>query len=102
MTPYVYKVLRRSEWHELLETGTFAGSPDDLRDGFVHLSTLEQLPGTLKRHFAGRSDLVLLEISTAVLGDSLRWEPSRSGALFPHLHGVLRKSDVRLHSNERP
>ena len=84
----LYKVLRASEWQEAQKQGAFAGSPDDLRDGFVHLSTRAQLAGTLHRHFTGETGLVILELAADRL-DDVKWEPSRDGALFPHLYGVL-------------
>jgi uncharacterized protein (DUF952 family) len=34
-------------------------------------------------------DLVLVAIDAATLGSALRWEPSRGGALFPHLYADL-------------
>jgi uncharacterized protein (DUF952 family) len=90
----VYKVLRPAE-HEVLERdGRFVGSPDDERDGFVHLSTREQLEGTLAKHFEGEEALVILALDTSAMGDALRWEPSRGGALFPHLYGAILKSMV--------
>jgi uncharacterized protein (DUF952 family) len=98
MSALVYKILRRREWVALQTTGEFAGSPDDLRDGFVHLSTLEQLPGTLATHFGGESDLVLVELEAPRLGQALRWEASRGGTLFPHLYGTLRLADVTMTS----
>jgi len=98
MTELVYKILTRQQWEKLQKTREFSGSPDDLRDGFVHLSTLEQLPGTLAKHFAGQTDLVLVEVRVRALGSALRWEPSRGGALFPHLYGVLRLADVQMTS----
>ena len=97
---FVYKILTGAEWSRLEKTGQFAGSSADLRDGFVHLSTLEQLPGTLAKHFSGRSGLVLVEIASAGLGDALRWEVSRGGAFFPHLYRALEWDDVRLHSSD--
>jgi len=84
----LYKVLRASEWQEEQKQGAVAGSPDDLRDGFIHLSTRSQLAGTLTRHFTGETGLVILEVATDRL-DDVRWEPSRDGALFPHLYGAL-------------
>jgi uncharacterized protein (DUF952 family) len=90
----IYKVLRSAEWIEAQASGSFAGSPDDARDGFIHCSTAEQLQGTLERHFAGEENLVVLEVDAAALGDALRWEPSRGGALFPHLYGALPMSAV--------
>jgi uncharacterized protein (DUF952 family) len=91
----VYKVLRAPEWAQMQAQGVFKGSPDDQRDGFIHFSTAEQLEGTIERHFAGERDLVVLEVDAAALGDALRWEPSRGGALFPHLYGELALDAVR-------
>ena len=85
----VYKVLRAPEWREAQERGAIAGSPDDLRDGFIHLSTRAQLAGTLDRHFAGETGLIVLEIAADRVDAGLKWEPSRDGALFPHFYGVL-------------
>lgn len=92
----VFKVLTASEMAEL-ERGSFAGSPDDLRDGFVHLSTAAQLTATVDRHFAGRGELHVAEINAEALGDALRWEISRGGDSFPHLYGALPLSAVIVH-----
>lgn len=69
--------------------GFFRGSADDLRDGFIHFSTINQLEDTANRHFKGQKDLVLVSIATACLGDQLKFEVSRGGDLFPHLYGHL-------------
>ena len=90
----VYKVLRAAEWTAMQARGAFAGSPDDVRDGFIHLSTREQLETTIERHFAGERELVVLEIDASALPVDLRWEPSRGGALFPHLYAELPMSAV--------
>jgi len=66
-----------------------AGSADDLRDGFIHLSTREQLTGTIAKHFRGEHDLVLIQFETHLLGEQLRWEVSRGGDLFPHFYAAL-------------
>lgn len=63
--------------------------PVDRADGYIHFSTAEQLRETLRRHFAGQRDLVLFAIESDSLDGNLRWEPSRGGALFPHLYGEL-------------
>ena len=91
----VFKVLRAEEHLTFEKHGRFAGSPDDQRDGFIHLSTREQLPGTLSKHFAGEEDVVILALDPAEMGDALRWEPSRGGELFPHLYGALIPAMVR-------
>jgi uncharacterized protein (DUF952 family) len=90
----IYKVCSRGDWEALCRLGTWDGSPDDLRDGFIHFSTAEQLAATIRKHFAGQSDLYLLTVDARFSGDQLRWEPSRGGALFPHLYGSLSLSAV--------
>ncbi len=90
----IYKIFRRAEWDDLVARGQTDGAPVDLADGFIHLSTAAQLMGTAARHFAGESDLVLVAVDPARLGDALKWEVSRDGALFPHLYAPLSRADV--------
>lgn len=90
----VLKVFTADQWTALIETGVFHGSADDLRDGFIHLSTDPQLAGTLARHFAGAVGLVVAEIATERFGSALRWEESRGGMLFPHLYATLETRDI--------
>lgn len=85
----VYKICPEPMWREAERTGLFRGAPVDLADGFIHLSTAAQLSETASRHFAGQSGLLLVAIPGKALGDALRFEPSRGGALFPHLYGPL-------------
>jgi len=82
----IYKVCTSAEWKAAEDAGRYDGSAADRRDGFIHFSSADQLRETVARHFAGQPDLVLVAIEADALGD-LRWEPSRGGALFPHLHG---------------
>lgn len=95
MNEAVYKICGNREWDRVRAGGAYAGSADDLRDGYIHLSTARQLAGTLEKHFAGRDDLLLVEVCPERLGERLKWEPSRGGALFPHLYGALEMSAVR-------
>ena len=90
----IYKIFRADEDAELLANGQTLGAPVDRADGYVHFSTADQVEETLARHFAGETGLVLLALDTDRLGDDLRWEPSRGGALFPHLYRELRSDDV--------
>jgi uncharacterized protein (DUF952 family) len=93
----VYKVLPSADWQAAQREGAFHGSPVDLRDGFIHFSTAEQLAETLRRHFAGAADLILLQVDTQAVSpeSAWRWEPSRGGALFPHLYAALPVSAVQ-------
>lgn len=85
----LYKICTRAEWAAAEASGAFTGSAVDARDGFIHLSARDQVEETARRHFAGQSDLVLVEVDGETLGAALRWEPSRGGALFPHLYAHL-------------
>ena len=85
----IYKISPASAWREAERQGVYRGSADDLRDGFVHFSTAAQVAETAKRHFSGQTGLFLIEVDADVLGDSLRWEPSRNDEMFPHLYGEL-------------
>jgi uncharacterized protein (DUF952 family) len=85
----VYKILSTEEWRRAEEAGAFAGSAVDRADGYIHFSTAEQAPETAAKWFAGRDDLTLAAVDAAALAPRLRWEPSRGGALFPHLYGPL-------------
>ena len=90
----VYKIVAEREWREAESAGVFAGAAVDRADGFIHFSTAEQAPETAAKWFAGRTDLTLAAVDAAALGADLRWEPSRGGALFPHLYGPLPMSAV--------
>lgn len=90
----IYKIFRRPEWHAFTAAGETAGAPVDLADGYIHFSTAPQLAETAAKYFADQSDLVLVACDAHRLGAALKWEPSRRGALFPHLYRGLRRSDV--------
>jgi uncharacterized protein (DUF952 family) len=89
MQKLVYKVCQREAWSRAESSGFYDGSDDDLRDGYIHLSTVDQIRGTLLKFFSGQRGLVLLGFRPEDLGNALRWEPSRGGDLFPHLYARL-------------
>ncbi|KQX35251.1 hypothetical protein ASD04_14480 [Devosia sp. Root436] len=84
---FVYKIATEAAFAPARAASTFAGMPIDAADGYMHFSTAGQLAETLRLHFAGQSGLVLLAVRSSDLGAGLVWEPSRGGALFPHLYG---------------
>jgi uncharacterized protein (DUF952 family) len=90
----IYKILPRGDWEAARIRGALLGSAVDLADGFIHFSTAAQAPETARRHFAGQGDLVVLTVDADRLGAALVWEPSRGGALFPHLYAPLAAADV--------
>ncbi len=95
MSGTIYKLVPSAAWRQAEQQGHFTGSPVDLADGYIHCSTAAQVAETAARHFAGVADLLLVEIASDDVTAMLRWEPSRGGALFPHLYGELPLDVVR-------
>lgn len=89
-----FKIFTHDQWAQFSQSGTFKGSPIDVADGFIHMSTADQLDGTLAKHFSGQEDLVIAEIDLARLDPNVRWEPARNGALFPHVYGQIDREAV--------
>ena len=86
---HIYKVCSQSHWDSAKGAGVFKGVAIDLSDGYIHFSSAEQLAETLDKHFSGQTDLVLLTVNADAISENLKWEPSRGGALFPHLYTDL-------------
>ncbi|TVR12021.1 MAG: DUF952 domain-containing protein [Salinarimonadaceae bacterium] len=85
----IYKIAPAALWRAAERAGRFEGAPVDIADGFIHFSTAEQARETAAKHFRGQADLLLVAVDPGKLGPALLWEPSRGGALFPHLYGAL-------------
>lgn len=90
----IYKIVPRVLWQQAELQGRFLGAPVDIADGFIHFSTAEQVRETAAKHFAGVDNLLFIAIDGASLGDGLKYEVSRGGALFPHLYGALPLTSV--------
>ena len=93
--PLIYKICPAALWQEAEGKGSFDGAPVDLADGYIHFSTGAQLAETAAKHFAGQDGLLLIAVEDSRLGAALRYEPSRGGALFPHLYAGLDPKTVR-------
>jgi uncharacterized protein (DUF952 family) len=89
VTNVVYKIVDELEWRRAQTAGSYQGSADDRRDGFIHLSFADQVEATAARHFRNRQGLLIVAFQQDALGDALRLETSRGGALFPHLYSAL-------------
>jgi len=92
---FIFHVCRAEEWRAAQTAGAYAGSSRDAADGFIHFSSAAQAQASAAKHRAGQTDLVVLAVEASALGDALKWEPSRGGALFPHLYGPLPLAAVR-------
>jgi uncharacterized protein (DUF952 family) len=91
----IYKICEQALWRAAEADGLFLGTEVDERDGFIHFSTAAQLAETAAKHFAKKSDLILVAVDADALAMSLVWEHSRGGDLFPHLYAALPLSAVR-------
>ena len=92
MAKLIYKLVTKEQWNEAKGKGQFEGAPIDKADGFIHFSTADQVEETARKHFHGIDDLLLISISVEQLEKAagpLKWEPSRGGALFPHLYDTM-------------
>ena len=90
----IYKILPKAEWDAAQVAGAFAGSAVDLADGFIHFSGHDTAQRTAQLYFKDQAGLVLLTVEADDLGEALKWEASRDGALFPHLFRDLKVDEV--------
>ena len=79
-------------WRVALSAGSVV-TPSLLADGFIHLSSPEQVHLPANRLYAGRDDVILLVLDPERLAAEVRWEPGVPGdpesMRFPHLYGPL-------------
>jgi uncharacterized protein (DUF952 family) len=76
----MYRICQRAVWARARRIGEVMRSPEEARDGCMHLLRAQQLEGTLARQFAGQTDLVLLVVRLSRLPKgSLRWPTSSDG-----------------------
>lgn len=85
----IYRIISETDWAAARAAGAFKGTAHDLRDGFIHFSTARQAAETAAKHYAGKTDLLLLFVRDSDLTSPLKWEKSRNDDLFPHLYGLL-------------
>ncbi len=99
MQKFIFKIFTKTEWQQFLQEKSFHGSIDDLRDGFIHLSTQEQLPKIASRFFSHQSGLMLAAFDAATLGKAVRFEANTpGGTLYPHFYGVLKPAQMQAHA----
>lgn len=85
----IFKIVGQEEWAAACQAGTYRGSADDVRDGYIHFSAADQVQATAAKYYRGREDLLLVAFDEETLGAGLVWEPARDGKLFPHLYAPL-------------
>jgi uncharacterized protein (DUF952 family) len=85
----IFHLAEPADW-EAIANGEYQPSAF-AREGFIHLSSAEQLVGTFNRYYSGRTDLIRLTIDEAhpAVASALVWESLIGGPLFPHLYARL-------------
>lgn len=94
MPELIYKITTAEQWAEAEQLGKFRGAPIDIRDGYIHFSTAEQVRETARLHFSGQDNLLLVAVDPRLFGEKLKYEASRGGQLFPHLYDELTLDSV--------
>lgn len=84
----LFHIIKAGDWAAALEAGTYA-PPSLASEGFIHLSTAAQVPGTLERFYEGIPNLLVLTVEV----DDAVFEDVGHGS-FPHLYRALRVSEV--------
>jgi len=86
-TQTIYHIAERDSWSRAEDEYL----PQSLeRDGFIHASAWHQLPGVTESLFAGRRDVVVLEIDSELLQSDVVWEDLYDcGEQFPHVYGSI-------------
>lgn len=92
---FVYRLATALEWQVTEETGVAPTRDIDKHDGYIHLSTKDQVLETANRHFANMQDLLALEIPLGPIDHDVKFElaPKR-GEAFPHFYGALRRRHI--------
>lgn len=85
----LYRLARSADWHAAVTEGFYRGVDHDAADGFIHMSTADQVPGTAKRFYHGLDDVILLTLDRDSLDAEIKMEASSHGELFPHLYGTI-------------
>lgn len=94
----IYHIVPATDWARY--EGESAYEADSLQtEGFIHLSTKEQVAGVLDRYYRNVPDLLLLHVDPSQLTHELTYEPATNNDRFPHLYGPLNK-DAVVHIEE--
>lgn len=85
----IYHVALKSQWAKAQAEGFF--TEDSLTtEGFIHMSTREQVAGVLDRYYKNIPDLLLLHVDESLLTSKLQYDLSPSvQESFPHVYGTI-------------
>jgi len=86
---FIYHITTQEKWELALKQGFYEA--DTLaKEGFMHCSSADQVPGVLERYYKGITGLVKLTIQKDKVERPLVFELAGSiNEVFPHIHGTL-------------
>ena len=93
MKPRLYHIVSPEWWAEFSDLDDYESETFSV-EKFIHLSTFEQVQGTLNNYFVGKPHLLLLHLDIDALTAETRFEDVPHGGTFPHLYGRLNKSAI--------
>ena len=94
----VFRILTQEQWSTCKEVLPL--SEIDIRDGYIHMSTQEELIKTANLYFLQEEVLVILAFEAQIFGAQLKMEfVSSRNAYFPHLYAneLLRSQIFEVH-----
>lgn len=90
---FIYHVISQIDWEDVKKSEFYA--PDSLiREGFIHFSLREQIPGVIERYYKDQTGLLVIKVEINKLKSKLEFEQVPDSGLFPHLYGKLNMNAV--------
>lgn len=85
----IYHITTHALWEDGLRMRVYR-HPTLKSEGFIHCSTLAQLPQTLERHFANETEVVILSlVENRIPKGLIKYEESTNGELYPHIYCTI-------------
>lgn len=89
----IYHIATSEDWNLHQPSATYVPA-GYAKEGFIHCSAHEQVPGVLQRYYAGVNNLILLHIDETKLSGELKLEEATNKELFPHVFGPINKDAI--------
>jgi len=87
--PLIFHLTYKGDWEEARATGEYT-APSLEEEGFIHCSKdIPQLLKVAERLYPGEAGLMVLDLDLDKIKSLLKYEPSRSGEVYPHIYGIL-------------
>ena len=89
----IYHIVTKADWERQADAAEYEAASLQT-EGFIHLSTEDQVAGVRDRYYRDVPDLLLLHVDPNRLTHDLRYETATNNEHYPHLYGALNKDAV--------